>query len=83
MANSLDCSRKRQNQKSQKKTPLQLITMKYIVLLVAAIAAIGSTAAAPTAMIPDALAGGAEVQCCMCEHPFRPRCSKSCCADSN
>ncbi|KAF9308816.1 hypothetical protein BG003_010565 [Podila horticola] len=58
-------------------------TMKYIILLVAAIAAIGSTAAAPTAMIPDALAGGAEVQCCMCEHPFRPRCSKSCCADSN
>ncbi|KAG0338062.1 hypothetical protein BG000_004608 [Podila horticola] len=38
--------------------------MKYIVLLVAALAVIGLTAAAPAAVVPDAL--GAETMCCKC-----------------
>ncbi|KAG0008754.1 hypothetical protein BGZ82_004442, partial [Podila clonocystis] len=45
---------------------------KYIFLHVAAIAVIDFTAAARTAVIPDALAGDAEIQCCMCQDPFRP-----------
>ncbi|KAG0338061.1 hypothetical protein BG000_004607 [Podila horticola] len=55
----------------------QLETIKYTVLLVAAIAALGLTAAAPIAVVPDALIVKPDM-CCACPGATG-RCSDVCC----